>query len=495
MTAVITDYELITLESVRELYRWVTECPLASVGDLRQISGRSSGFCFEWLLAMERAGYLVSVPLGCSMRRVRRWYLSESGLAWGSMTGLTWHEEWPRCKLLDRLVLVEWAYPMACSVDNLGHLTHFSWVDNRSYDAIFQYEDGWVAMLWFGLFQTETMLRYRMERLPQEFASMGVFADRPWPGLFMFLVPDEWQRELVYRVARDMHFEDRVAVWCIADGSRYGAAAAMRSRGLVHPRVELKSTGGWNWERRLQQSYMSGNAGSAMTRILEVVGEWPDVSSQDLAGMMGPGYTGDRVTLLARSLREWDLLEVRMDGRLRRYRLSGRGRDCLARRDRVRYRATSGLSSGGSGRNMERLSRHEAGVMSLSREFMEQGLSVAAGWRSWEHLADGGIAPDAMVYLPGSPAGGSWHYIEYERSARGYARISRKLAGYAYDLRQDRWPVLVVCWDESAESIFEGVADGEGIRMIITTIGRLAEHGALGNDRCWRYRGSWVRLG
>ena len=139
---------------------------------------------------------------------------------------------------------------------------------------------------------------------------------------------------------------------------------------------------------------------------------------------------------------------------------------------------------------------HEDGLMSMMSEFMKSGFPVAAGWRSWEHLGrGGGISPDGMVLLEQSPYGPGWHYVEYERSARGRYRAQRKLKGYSSPRRQDDWPVFLVVWNERAEEYFWEVGRENQLAMLTTTIGRLAEHGALGNWDCWKMYGEPVRIG
>ena len=43
--------------------------------------------------------------------------------------------------------------------------------------------------------------------------------------------------------------------------------------------------------------------------------------------------------------------------------------------------------------------------MSCIGHFLDRGLPVAAGWRSWEQLKASGISPDGMVFLERSPYG------------------------------------------------------------------------------------------
>ena len=113
---------------------------------------------------------------------------------------------------------------------------------------------------------------------------------------------------------------------------------------------------------------------------------------------------------------------------------------------------------------------------------------MAAGWRSWEQLKASGISPDGMVFLERSPYGPTRAYFEYERTARGEARVGRKLNG-------DGCPVLIVCWNDEAESVFQDLGSGMGIPLLTTTIKRLEEHGPLGNFGCWSVYGQPARIG
>ena len=70
-----------------------------------------------------------------------------------------------------------------------------------------------------------------------------------------------------------------------------------------------------------------------------------------------------------------------------------------------------------------------------------------------------------MVFLERSPYGPTWAYFEYERTARGEARVGRKLNG-------DGCPVLIVCWNDDAESVFQRLGSGMGIPLLTTTIKR-----------------------
>ena len=90
------------------------------------------------------------------------------------------------------------------------------------------------------------------------------------------------------------------------------------------------------------------------------------------------------------------------------------------------------------------------------------------------------------------------HYDESEGpkrcavgTARGEARVGRKLNGYGSADQGDGCPVLIVCWNDDAESVFQDLGSGMGIPLLTTTIKRLEEHGQparIGQGR----RASWL---
>ena len=178
-----------------------------------------------------------------------------------------------------------------------------------------------------------------------------------------------------------------------------------------------------------------------------------------------------------------------------RYMTVPKGVDCISRRDRVHYSQCTDRIDSLSWVNKPNLRAHEDGVMSCFSHFLARGLPVAAGWRSWEQPKESGISPDGMAFLERSPYGPTWAYFEYERTARGEARVGRKLTGYGSDDRGDGWPALFVCWNDDAESVFQRLGSGMGIPLLTTTIRRLEEHGPLDNLGCWSVYGQPARIG
>ena len=104
------------------------------------------------------------------------------------------------------------------------------------------------------------------------------------------------------------------------------------------------------------------------------------------------------------------------------------------------------------------------------------------------------IKPDGVVRLNSSPYGPRWGLLEYELSARSLRRVTAKLRGYAALLEPGQ-VVLVVCFNDKAESVFHHVGDGMDLPMITTTLKRVKQHGPLGNFGCWAMYGEPVRIG
>ena len=100
-----------------------------------------------------------------------------------------------------------------------------------------------------------------------------------------------------------------------------------------------------------------------------------------------------------------------------------------------------------------------------------------------------------MVFLERSPYGPTWAYFEYERTAGGEAWVRRKLLGYGSADRGYGCPVLIVCWNDDTESVFQDLGRGIPIPLLTTTIKRLEEHGPLDNFGCWSMYGQPARIG
>ena len=142
---------------------------------------------------------------------------------------------------------------------------------------------------------------------------------------------------------------------------------------------------------------------------------------------------------------------------------------------------------------VERIRNHEDGVMRLCGGFGRVKRFVAPGWRSLVLMPGAQLAPDAVVYMADSPFGAGWHYVEYERRARSVRRVEQKLRGYQEALRREEARLLLACWGDSVEEMFQRA--GAGLPMVSTTLGRLKAYGPVGDHRTWRLGKDPVLLG
>ena len=480
--------------------RAVRDLPLVSALDIAAVQRRTSSGVHTRLrgLSDEELGderLVESVALGCSRSRVDRYFLTEYGQEQFGLTGATWHQVGALARLLERLTSVEWLYPAAAAIQDMGEFQTFQWVDGVSFDAAVRYEHGWAALFWAGLLRSEGVFKERLEQLGDDLLTLAAGADSPRPGLLCVVAADRWQVELALRVARRFGMEDWVRVWCITDESWHGAEAPLTSRGWVRQTVYLRTMSRGAWGKRAAASLWAADGGQAAARILRAAAEWPGMPTTMARLALGESPSGRRAQNCCKRLTDLGLLDRWQDRGANRYRLSRAGMKLLANLDRA--------SAGDAWRRiqMDRWEKrdgfevHEYGLLEVVQSFAAAGLVVAAGWRDWENLGDSGIAPDAMIYLRYGPYGPGWHYLEYERSATSPSAAAKKLGGFDSPLRSNDWPVLVVCRTDLAERHFQQRGLEMGIRMLTTTIPRFRKYGAVGNLDCWSRYGEPAAIG
>ena len=479
----------------------VRKMPLASAGDIAAVQHRTYSGVRTRLRAMsgEELGderILESVALGCSRRRVDRFSLTEYGQEQFGISGAGWHQPGTLARLLERLTSVEWLYPAAAAIQDLGEFQTFQWVDGVSFDAAVRYEQGWACFFWAGLLRSEGVFRERLEQFGDDLLTLAAGADSPRPGLLCVVAADLWQVELALRVARRYGMEDWVRVWCISDDSWHGAEVPLTSRGWVRQPVYLRTMSRGAWGKRAAASLWAADGGQDAARVLRVAAEWPGMPTTMARLELGESPSGRRAQNCCKRLTDLGLLDRWQDRGANRYRSSTTGMKLLAGLDRA---------SEADARRRIQLDRwaqrdgfevHEYGLLEVVQQFAAAGLVVVNGWRDWENLGGGGgIAPDAMIYLRYGPHGPGWHYLEYERSARSPSAAARKLGGFDSPLRSNDWPVLVVCRTDLAERNFQQRGLETGIRMLTTTIPRVRRRGAVGNTGCWSRYGEPAAIG
>ena len=484
--------------------RWL---PLAAADDMAGVIHRPVFGVLADLRKLRKVGLVESAQLGCTRPQRQRWWLTKDCLELAGLGSATWHDEQARRRLLELISLVEQFYASLAAIRNLGQFLQFQWVDalsqeGPSCDAVARFEYGWVPLFWCGPLLSESHLVDRLLRFPLDCQAMSVGDPQPWPSQVCLVVMDKWAGEMAIRVLRDYGMERRASVRCVADGTVVEPMDTASSVGWVYQAVKRRAGPG-SWERSLETSPWSGSGGMEAARVLEAVVSWPGSHLRFLKALCQEGGDENRVRQTCRRLAtsRWILQDG--DGRLARYFATGRGLNLRADQDRVSSsdaRTRTGLSQWQevSKRTLQhKVSKpHEDGLRDLLRPFVAKGCPVANGTRHTEHLgSQGGIAPDAMLYLTESPYGEGWHYVEYERSALRRVRVSEKLRGYGSERRRDRYPVVLACWDDEAEEEFQRQGQALGIALITTTIKRLGKYGPLETLECWSMYDEKVVLG
>ena len=463
------------------------------------------------LAELREKGLVTSVVLGSAAagsKPAERLYFTDLAIEQFGDLPVTWHEAGNRAALLDRLPVVDACYLAATAIDRYGRFLEFRWLDGVGLSAVARYEHGWVGLIWSGMLETVTELDARFGRLAADISSLAVgWESHPWPGILAAVVPDPWQRELVLNAARRWGLDGQVATWCISDGSRTGASTEGVSRGWIHQEVAPREIGNWAWDDRVQSSIWAQLRTPFLYRVFRIIAEYPGINRRMTQRMLGeaPGGTSTKQcirTLIRLNLVE-ELSDRDIDGRNRSASatkkwlcLSPRGIDRLARMERGTATAYRGAAMAQSWIRKPRRKKHELGAAALMADCRWAGLSTAAGWRYYDGMGSrGAVVPDGMVYLTRCPYGAGWAFLEYERAARSPSKVHPKLKNYWGPTRRMDRPLLVVCWNDTAESNFHDIGGDGSTRMLTTTISRLDEHGPLGNFECWSFYGQKVQIG
>ena len=419
--------------------------------------------------------------------------VADRGLQELGVDGPTWHEEANRAQLLPRFPLVNPFYRAVGLLSReLGPLTGFQWLIDAGLDAISSHEQGWAGLMWSGTRETDLHFQGRLEALPQRLVELATNPEIPRPAVIWVVAQDAWQTELVTQAARRAFFPpELLRIRCLDDEDWAGAEIFFQSQGEVWQPIRSRDLGGWTWESRLKQSIyaMTGHEIS----VVELLAEFGELSANQIKAALKEGENGRTTQRALTALLKDNIIERRKVGRVYLHRLTNRAVEQLRLRDGLggRHRGEN------SGQTPGRLIRHETGLKDFLVSLSGEGFKVALGTRSWEDMGKegGGINPDAIIRLNNSPFGEGWHYMEYELTAQELGQVRDKLIGFASPLRRDDFPLMLVCAHEQAERIFHAVGQRLGIRMITTTLARLRDHGALGNDQCWSHYGDMVQIG
>ena len=138
--------------------------------------------------------------------------------------------------------------------------------------------------------------------------------------------------------------------------------------------------------------------------------------------------------------------------------------------------------------------QHEDCAYEVLAQSAEMGCPIAPRWMVPITLADGSrIEPDGAVLVETPLWGKVWCHLETELSDRTPRAIEPRCKRYGSPHRLDDGPLLVVAYNELAEQHFQDAGRRYSLRMLTTTLGRLAESGVAGPG-VWSHYGTPVTL-
>ena len=248
--------------------------PLATAKDLAGVVGKSHQQAQGALTKLEDLKLVRQDRFGSFTprgKRAGRWRLTERALEAEELLGETSHDEGNVCYLLFLLPMLSFFYHVLGQIKNLGNLVDFLWTDGLAMDAAATFERGWIALYWSGPQETENEIAGRMSAILDD---VGGRSGRPapaWPCCSVWVVADQWQRELFNRAA-SKEGSDSVSVWCVDDGSRSGVMEPNPrwGRGWLRQTIRQRGEGDWSWDKRVARSIWSQTNGYANYRMLRL---------------------------------------------------------------------------------------------------------------------------------------------------------------------------------------------------------------------------------
>ena len=115
----LDDEHLGVLHAIRDM-------PLAIAADIRwAVHDPTEKGVYTRLRRLKHEQLIDSVRLGFPDSRVKRFFLTEEGQTDLQVAGATWHQPGCLTRLLRRIPAVQWLYPAAAGITDLGRFVSF----------------------------------------------------------------------------------------------------------------------------------------------------------------------------------------------------------------------------------------------------------------------------------------------------------------------------------------------------------------------------------
>lgn len=499
-----------------ELLGRLSHMPFLDRLEMVAVSGWSRGAVYEAVRQLEDAGLVGSVPHAVEpVAPTRRFHLTADGLRLLALDEDTdvndllrdrpLSARWRRV-LLERLDALAVIYRVAANVACIHHPIRFRWFRAMPMDAAITLPCGRVvSVVRQGTATDRTGFAKRLWRL----------GEGPRPGGFVLIVPDEvrlrYARRLMAQSSAPSALAlEREAVVASPDDPVWRLRSLDAAVGLGTA-IDMMRPGGFlQKERPLARVSMPADIGGNGTgaavpepmmpallkptekRALDLLSDWPWMTRDDLAGLLGVTY--QRASRLVAALDGFGLVS-RSTAAPRRLALTDQGLAMLARRDRASvgnarkrwspspldardWREVTGRRSRQLLRDMEHTAAVHGFIAALCRHARALGWEIGQidpprrASRYFRHLGRmRSIHPDAFGALRAGET--SWpFFLEWERRAVRPATMAARLAPYLRYYSTHRPTddhgvspaVLVVFHDRLAATHFMRVAVEEMVR-------------------------------
>ena len=359
----------------------------AGVRDLATVAGCEDTDLYPALQELEDAGFVGSDKLGRSRRLTNRWRLTPQLWEFLEVECPPQHSDWAHCRHLERLPLLEHFYQAIARVEGLGAFRRIQWHEGLSLAASVYFEQGWIVIFYSGNLESEGHLRYRLGQLAQDLRDHQWGRPDPWPSLFLFVVEDHWQLELLHRAWGPV-LGPQLGYYIVSDETYMPAPDPQEGRGQLWQHLEIRDLGGWPLEQRVKDSPWNRPGGEYLAKTLDEVIKAAGAWFGYLLTATG-GKDRNRLKGALKTLRSLGWIEMRLYKGRGRYSVTPPGYHHAARRDGV---SNVGWQTRGhvpvfDGRPQRQ--DHEDGVLHWLLALLTAGYEAEPGWRSWENMGEG----------------------------------------------------------------------------------------------------------
>ena len=347
------------IDRITRTLRHFAAMPFLDRLELAAIAVQSRGGAYDAIAELNREGLVESIKHATDlMKSTRRFYLTQDGVDW-----LSYYDEltlddlyrrypvsshWQRI-LLERLDAVGTIYRVASSVAYCASPIQLRWYRALPLDAGITLHDGrTIGVIRQGATSDRTSFAKRVWR--EERTEVFV------PSLLLYIVPDDMRfqqtRDLLTRLSQPAVVAlEKEAVLSSADYKAWHHPRLSGSRNMDSLISTLEGLGRLPVEPPLSRPSLSKSLDAddtgfgvpdhllpsvlkpAEKRVLDVLADWPCITSKDLSGLLG--VSSARTAELTASLISANLVtRVKMNGR-NRLALTDWGLSVLARRDRT----------------------------------------------------------------------------------------------------------------------------------------------------------------